>query len=137
MKSPTHSNISKINLDETLQSSIITNATRSPQRGPVLKSGVFEEEVANLMITFLDNEINEMTELEVHLSRIKKFDQIKIPFAASGNGANGSSDGQISKKNILVKKKYQILNSVTIDLINGTSSTQSQSGSLERSKHKK
>lgn len=137
LKSPTHSNISKINLDDTVQSNVLTNATRSPQRGPTLKATLLDEEITNLMINFLDNEINDMTELEVRLSRIKKFDQIKIPFAASGNGGNGSTEGQSSKKNILVKRKYQILSSVTIDLINATSSIQNQSCSVERSKHKK
>lgn len=84
------------------------------------------------MATFLDSEINELAEMEILLSRIKQFDEMKIPFAGSNDGSAAQLATKTNKKNILVKKKYQILSSVTIDL----STTQGLSGS-ERSKSRK
>lgn len=138
LKSPTHSNISKINLDESSQTSIFTsNGTRSPPRAIAVK-GILDEQIANIMMSFLDNEINDMTEMEVLLSRIKQFDQMKIPFSSSNDGSTNQSSNKASKKNVLVKKKYQILSSkITIDLITSTTSTSQAMSGSERSKSRK
>lgn len=136
MKSPTHSNINKINLDEAGQAGISTNnGTRSPPRANAVR-GVIDDQISNLIVAFLDNEINEMAEIEMLLARIKQFEHIKIPFAGSSESANNSNAKSNHKKNVLVKKKYQILSSVTIDLINNTSTTQGISSS-DRSKSRK
>jgi hypothetical protein len=155
MKSPT--NNAKINLDDACYVNIGANS--SPPRVGVVKNSNFsnqshsslliEEDISNSIISYLDSELNELTELEVMLCKIKTFDQIRIPFGSTSTNKNECLTSQAvssskvasnkptpkssSKQNILVKKKYQILGSVTIDLINNTTS----SNSIERSKSKK
>lgn len=141
MKSPT--NNSKISLEDTYVN-ITGNQSKSPPRisapknSVVSMGSVLDEETIGSVFKLFDNELKEITELEIMLNKIKNFEQMKLPFSAapSSNSTQTSQNSKSnSKQNILVKKKYQILNSVTIDLINNT--TVSSSNSVERSKSKK
>ena len=99
------------------------------------------------------------------MNKIKNLESIRIPFgnsnvscnstnlnnsnysnynntSSSSYNSNKKSGSNRASQNILIKKKYQILNSVTIDLIDnninsGNNSLNVSSNSVDRSKSKK
>jgi hypothetical protein len=87
------------------------------------------------MISFFDSEINDLTEVEFILKKLKNIDELKVAFSntnvISSTIQPNSKQVANNGKSDFLKKKYQMLNSVTIDLINNTSS------SADRSKSKK
>ena len=89
-----------------------------------------DEDFANNLMKYFDQEIKEISEFELQLSDIKNIDQLKIPFSSNNTQNDQKTLSKPKNQNVLVKKKYQILNSVTIDLITKTAT-------VERSTSKK
>jgi len=198
----------KIELDEPFNNTFsnfnprdkMTKEELSTSQG---QSKIFKEDELNSSLisisNFLDSEVNEITELEFLLKKLKNIDDLKLPFSLQESPSNkiqsqtmtpnftqggfnynsfnqsssnhqhnlssnsaklghthsnsnstvnstknnhnhtgsNSSSNQPSKNNSeFLKKKYQMLNSVTIDLINNTSSG-GASVMVDRSKSKK
>lgn len=100
-------------------------------------NSIIDEEFSNNMISFLDSEINDLTEVEFILKKLKTIDELKVAFSDNSSLISqilNSKSNQNSAKSgsEYLKKKYQLLNSVTIDLINNTSTSLQ-----DRSKSKK
>lgn len=107
-----------------------------------------EEPIDDVLLSlykYFENEQLEINEIENSLMKIKSIDNLKLPFGNSNNSLS-NIEGKESKTKAegLIKKKYQILNSVTIDLINTNNSNTNNSNpgksigsNNERSKSKK
>lgn len=104
-----------------------------------------EEPIDDVLLSlfkYFENEQIEITEIENSLMKIKSIDNLKLPFGNSNNSLS-NIEGKESKTKAegLIKKKYQILNSVTIDLINSNNTNNNPGKSIgnnnERSKSKK
>lgn len=116
------------------------NATNNKELKDKENSSLFDESLSTSIVSYLDSEINEITEMEIILKKLKMLDDLKVAFSSSNeaknnsansNNKNGSNSKSTSTSDYL-RKKYQMLNSVTIDLINNTSSSV-----VDRSKSKK
>lgn len=123
MKSPTQSSTAKISTDDTVKFQFNS-----------IKPTKEEEQLLMLCISFNDEELVDLNDIESSLTQIKLIEQVKIPFNSNPKSVTKMAEKPVinqKSQNIINKFRSQVSSSVTINLINNTSSS-----TIERSNSK-